>query len=50
MSEQWRAYNQSIRDNLEDDEEEEYMMNQLVYMNHLDSSDDELVQRGGIYG
>ena len=47
MSKQWRAYNQSIRDNLEDDEEEEYMMNQLVYMNQLDSSDDEPVQRGG---
>ena len=47
MFEQWRAYNQSIRDNLEDDEEDEYMMNQLVYMNQLDSSDDEPVQRGG---
>ena len=47
MSEQWRAYNQSIRDNLEVDEEEEYMMNQLMYMNHLDSSDDELVYQGG---
>ena len=47
MSEQWRVYNQSIRDNLEDDEEEEYMMNQLVYMNQLDSLDDEPVQRGG---
>ena len=44
------GYNQSIRHNLDDDddeEEEEYMMNQLVYMNHLDSSDDEHVQRGG---
>jgi hypothetical protein len=48
MSSQWRAYYQSIRDNLEDDDEEEkYMMNQLMYMNHLDSSDDEQVQRGG---
>ena len=47
MSEQWRAYNQSIRDNLEDEEEEEYMMNQVVYMNQLESSDNELVQRGG---
>ena len=46
-SEQWRAYNQSIRDNLQDDDEEEYMMNQLVCMNHIDSSDDEHVQRGG---
>ena len=33
MSDQWRAYNQNIRDNLEDDEEEEYMMNQIVYQN-----------------
>jgi hypothetical protein len=47
MLEQWRAYNQNIRDNLEDDEEEEYMTNHLVYMNNLDSSDDEPVQRGG---
>ena len=47
MSDQWRAYNQNIRENLEDDEEEEYMMNQIVYQNQLDSSDDEPVQRGG---
>ena len=43
MSKQWRVYSQSIRDNLEDDEEEEYMMNQLVNTNHIDSLDDEHV-------
>ena len=43
MSDQWRAYNHNIRENLEDDEEEEYMMNQIVYQNQLDSSDDEHV-------
>ena len=37
MFEQWRAYNQSIRDNFEDDDEDEYMMN------HIDSLDDEPV-------
>lgn len=47
MCEQWRAYNQSIKDNLKDDEEEEYFINQLVYMNQLDSSDDTLFQRSG---
>ena len=47
MSKQWRVYSQSIRDNLKDDEEEEYMMNQLVNTNHIDSLDDEHVQRGG---
>ena len=31
MFEQWRVYNQCIRDNLKDDEEEKYLMNQLVY-------------------
>ena len=47
MSDQWRTYNQNIRDNLEDDKEEEYIMNQIMYQNQLDSSDDEPVQRGG---
>ena len=45
--EQCKAYNQSIRDNLKDNKEEEYMMNQLMNMNHIDSSHDEHVQRGG---
>ena len=29
MFEQWRAYNHSIKNNLEDDEEEKYMINQF---------------------
>lgn len=47
MSKQWRVYNQSIHDNLVDDDEEEYMMNQIMFNNTVDSSNDELVQRGG---
>ena len=47
MSQQWRTNNQTIRDNLEDDDEEKYMMNQLVYMNHIDSFDDEHIQTRG---
>ena len=47
MFQQWRANNQTIRDNLEDDDEEEYMMNQLVYKNHIDSFDDEHIHTGG---
>lgn len=46
MSEQWRVYNQSIHDNIGDDDEE-YMMNQLVFNNPIDSSNNEPVQRGG---
>lgn len=47
MSKQWRVYNQSKHDNLVDDDDEEYMMNQIVFNNTVDSSNDELVQRGG---
>lgn len=47
MSEQWRVYNQSIHDSLGDDDDEEYMMNQIMFNNPIDSSNNEPVQRGG---
>jgi hypothetical protein len=47
MSPQWRVYNHDIRDNLKNDDEEEYTMNQLVYMSQINSSNDEHIQRGG---
>lgn len=43
MSVEWRAYNQSITDNLEDDKEEEYMMNQSGFNNLIDYSSEEHV-------
>lgn len=47
MSKEWRAYNQSITDNLEDEKEEEYTMNQIGFNDLVNYSGEEHVQRGG---
>ena len=47
MSDRWRRYNQNIQANLEDDEEEEFVMRTLAQQYDNVSSDDEPKQRGG---
>jgi hypothetical protein len=47
MSDRWRRFNQSIIDNLEDDEEEELVMRNLVLQVDIMSSEEETIQKGG---
>jgi len=47
MFDRWRRYNQSIIDNLEDDEEEELVMRNLVLQVDIMSREEETKQRGG---
>ena len=46
MSDRWRRYNQNIWDNLEDDEDKEFVMRTLAQQYDNDCSDDEPKQLG----
>ena len=46
MSDRWRRYNQNIWDNLEDDEDKEFVMRTLAQQYDNDCSDDEPKQPG----
>ena len=47
MSDRWRKYNQNIQANIEDDEEQEFVLRTLVQQYDNFYSDDEPKQRGG---
>ena len=47
MSDSWRKYNQNIQTNLEDEEEEEFVMRMLAQQYDNVYSDDEPKQRDG---
>ena len=47
MSDRWRRYNQNIKANLEDDEEEEFLVRTLAQQYDNVDSDDERKQQGG---
>lgn len=46
MFEQWKGSSHGVKDNLEEDIEEEYVMNPLLFNNLIDYLDEEHVQRG----